>query len=70
MIKFSKKILFISTIVMTILFVLAIRDVKWELVLKGESIYLELRESIVCLLLIIIFLVYYVNKLKEEKRAL
>lgn len=55
---------------MTILFVLAIRDVKWELVLKGESIYLELRESIVCLLLIIIFLVYYVNKLKEEKRAL
>lgn len=68
MVKFSKKTAFFLMIIMSLLLVFSMRNVDWELIYKGESLYKELSISIVNLLLTIYFMVYYVNKLKEESK--
>ncbi|WP_019039445.1 hypothetical protein [Psychroflexus tropicus] len=71
MIKLPKIVAFIIFLMMTLLLANSFSNFDWN-IFKGEndpeSIFKELREPLMFLLLTIFFLNYYVETLKEKKK--
>lgn len=67
MIKISKKVAFILMIIMCIILVISLREINWDNIKEGKSIYKEISDSIAPLLLTILFFIFYMERLKEEK---
>lgn len=68
MIKISKKVAFIVMIIMSILFVISLRSINWENLKEGKDIFKEINSSVAPFLLIIIYFIYYMKRLKEERK--
>lgn len=69
MIKISKKIAFAILVVVTILLAVSISNINWN-ILNNEkdffTIFREIRETIVFILLAIFFIIYYVKTLNKD----
>ena len=67
MIKISKKAAFIIMIIMCVIFVISLREINWQMIKDGKDIFKEINPSIAPFLLIIISLIFYMQRLKEEQ---
>ena len=66
MIKISKKVTFILMIIMCIVFVLTLREINWSNLKAGKNIFKEISASIAPFLLIIVFFISYIERIKEK----
>jgi len=67
MIKISKKAAFIIMIIMCIIFVISLTEINWELIKEGENVFKEINPSITYLVLTILYFMFYMKRVKEEK---
>ncbi len=67
MIKISKKAAFIFMIIMCMIFVISFREINWDNIKEGKAIFKEISSSIAPFILTIIFFIFYMKRIKEEK---
>lgn len=70
MIKIPKKLAFALFVLMTILLAISFSNFNWQIFDTNEgvkSIYKEIREPLLFLILVVYFLNYYIQKLKKEE---
>ena len=71
MIKLPKRIAFLLFILVTVLLAVSFNYVNWNVFESGnnlKTIFKELREPLIFLILAIFYIIYYVDILNKEKK--
>ena len=68
MIKISKKVAFVIMIIMCVIFVLSLREINWITIQERKDIFKEINPSITYFILIILYFMFYIQRLKEENK--
>jgi len=55
-------------LIVCVIFILSLREVNWSLVQKGENVFKEINPSITYFIVTFVFFIFYIQKIKEEKR--